>query len=53
MCPLGVAEHWLCERGQNRYTSAEFVSAESQVRNVSVSSQGPIVSVRAGMGRRL
>jgi len=39
--------------GEKRYTSAEFVSAPSQVRNVSASSHGPIVSVREGRGRRL
>ena len=39
--------------GEKRYTSAEFVSAPNQVRNVSASSHGPIVSVREGTGRRL
>lgn len=39
--------------GEKRYTSAEFVSAPSQVRNVRASSHGPIVSVRSGTGRRL
>ena len=38
--------------GRKRKTSAELVSAASQVRNCSVSSQGPIVSVRVGIGRR-
>lgn len=38
--------------GRKRYTNAEFVSAESHVRKDSESSHGPIVSVRAGIGRR-
>ena len=38
--------------GRKRYTSAELVRAASQVRNVSVSSHGPIVSLREGIGLR-
>lgn len=32
---------------------AELIRAESQVRNVRESSQGPMVSLREGMGRRV
>ena len=38
--------------GRKRYTNAELVRAASQVRNVSVSSHGPIVSLREGIGLR-
>lgn len=54
---LGVEEGWerglsSTERGQKSDTRMIFTTALPQPRNPSTSSQGPIVSVRSGIGRR-
>lgn len=53
MLPPAPFSQFVEDRGQKRYTRAEFVNAPTQVKNSRVSNHGPIVSVREGMGRRL